>query len=68
MLSINGKGSSVSVFTESGTRMPEKIKENAKIKRVEKKLKKSRLEAKRKETEKKVEQRAHEIHEEKVLG
>ncbi len=48
--------------------MPEKIKENAWIKRAEKKLKKSRMEAKRKETEKNIAQCVHEIHEENVFG
>ena len=46
----------------------EKIKEHAENERVEKKLKKARSEAKRKENERKIAQRAHEIHEEKVFG
>jgi hypothetical protein len=46
----------------------ERIRENAETKRAEKKLKKARLEEKRKETERLIEQRAHEIHEEKVFG
>jgi hypothetical protein len=46
----------------------EKIKEHADAKRAERKLKKARMEAKRKANERKNLQRAHEIHEEKVFG
>ena len=46
----------------------EKIRENAKIKRAEKKLKRERAEEKRVENERINAQRAHEIHEEKVFG
>lgn len=46
----------------------EKIKEHAKNKRAERKLKRAHAEAKRKENERINEQRAHEIHEEKVFG
>jgi hypothetical protein len=43
-------------------------KEKIKVKRAEKKLKRERAKAKRKENEKKIAQRAYEIHEEKVFG